>query len=85
MQAGPSASAMAFGGSGPPGRLSESNSYDGATWTASATLTTARSAGARSVDGTTSACLIAGGTMPGNTNATEEFSVADAAVTFTAS
>ena len=81
---GPQLSLIAYG-SGPGS--TDSFQFDGTTWTALASLATGRGAGGRSVSGTTSAQLFSGGTPnPGSSPGTqvEEYNLADAAVTFTA-
>ena len=81
---GPQAALIAYGG---PGASTDCFQFDGTTWTAVASLATGRGSGGRSVGGTTSAQLYAGGTPnPGASPGTqvEEYNLADAAVTFTA-
>ena len=83
---GSSSAALSFGGNTTPGRTTATNQYDGAVWTTiSGVLTTARNSGGSSKNGTTGAALMFGGTTGSNSNATEEFALAPAAVTFTAS
>ena len=77
-QAGPSAAGFAFGGSFAPGRLTETNLYDGEAWSSGASITTGRSAGGRAVAGGQAGTALFGGTMPGNSDATEEYNDADA-------
>ena len=78
-QAGPSAAGYAFGGNfAPGGRTTETNMYDGEAWSSGATITTGRSAGGRAVTGGQTATALFGGTQPGNSNATEEYSDGDA-------
>ena len=71
-KAGSTSAAFAFGGLATGGgSLSASEKYDGTSWTADASITTAR--GYAAGFGTTSSAVIAGGSTPTYSNATEEY------------
>lgn len=71
-KAGSTSAAFAFGGLATGGgALSASEKYDGTSWTADASITTAR--GYAAGFGTTSSAVIAGGSTPTYSNATEEY------------
>ena len=74
-KAGSTSDAFAFGGLATGGgALSASEKYNGTTWTADQPITTAR--GYAAGFGTTSSAVIAGGSTPSYSNATEEYSEA---------
>ena len=84
--AGDQSATLCFGGNTPaPGRSVNTFTYNGTAWTAQGDLTTGRSAGSSSFTGTTSAATFSGGTMPGNTDATEEYAFGDGIKSITTS
>jgi len=83
MSGGPSTACIAYGGGS---SATGANQYDGEAWTTVGSLTTGRGSGGRSVGGTTSAQLCAGGTPnPGSSPGAlvEEYNLGPTAVTVT--
>jgi len=83
---GPQTTSIVIGGRPTPGtgRIANTETYDGTAWTEIADLASARSS-PRGTGGTSSGAFIGGGSLPPNTNATEELNFAPTTRTFTTS